>query len=174
MIGMLRLILLAAASAAAAVAVPAGLAASVPPVGWKGTSWTGPGHLCRGSFTLRLKEGERAEQQYPSVGLIRFVVASDAGTFEVAEDWMSGRVYEDREPVRHGPNGSVFRLTGRNDGRTYLFVPAEPRLPFLLRLDPLAGRPASFAGKGEEEEVLDRLGFTAGTPETCLTEEKPA
>ena len=168
MIGMRRLLLCAAALAAA---IPA--AASIPPVGWKGPRWTGPGDLCRPSFTLRLEAGERAEQQYPSVGLIRFVVTSDAGAFTVAEDWMSGRTYEERELVRRTDEGMIFRLTGRNDGRTYLFLPEDGELPFQLRFDPLAGQATSFAGEAEQK-VLSRLAFARPVRKNCLVEEKPA
>lgn len=159
--------LLIAASAAALLAMPG--EASIPPVGWEGPKWSGPGLLCRPSFTLRLKEGERAEQQYPSVGYIRFTVRSEAGVFEVAEDWYR-RSYEERERVRETPKGSVYRLKGRGEGRTFLFMPKGGKLPFELRFDPLSGQPESFTGKAERS-VLERLSFARDERSGCLSEE---
>lgn len=161
---------LLALPAAALLAMPA--SASIPPVGWQGPKWTGPGLLCRPSFTFRLKKGEQAEQQYPSVGFIRFTIRSEAGVFEVAEDWYR-RSHEERRRLRRTRDGLVYRLAGRGDGRTYLFVPRDGNLPFQLRFDPLSGRPPSFTGKAERS-VIERLSFAQAGREGCLPEEPAA
>jgi hypothetical protein len=154
-------------SAASVLAAPA--AASIPPVGWEGPEWVGPGLLCGPSFTLKLKVDERAEQQYPSVGFIRYIVRSEDGIFEVAEDWFR-RVPEGRVLRSETQEGLVFKLTGEGYGRSYLFQPKAANLPFQLRFDPLMNHPPSFILE-DEQRVLERLSFATPDRQGCLPEE---
>lgn len=146
--------------------------ASIPPVGWQGPKWTGPGLLCRPSFTLRLAEGEVAEQQYPSVGLIRFLVRSDKGVFEVAEDWYA-RPYESREPVDDRAGEAIFKVTEPGYQRTYLLLSKSATLPILVRFDPLMNLPPSFVEKDAVKSVLERVSGGRADREGCLEEQKP-
>ena len=160
-----------AVAAAGLFAAPA--YASIPPVGWDGPKWTGPGLLCKGHFTLELAEGETAEQQYPSVGLIRYVVRSDKGVFEVAEDWYA-RPYEERELVEKREGESVFKVTASGYDRTYLMLSKAETLPILVRFDPLMSAPPSFVEEEAVKSVLDRVSSGQAERDGCLEEIKPA
>jgi hypothetical protein len=152
----------------AASILAAAAAASIPPEGWEGPKWVGPGLLCGPSFTLKLKVDERAEQQYPSVGFIRYIVRSEYGIFEVAEDWYR-RIPEGRVLRRETSEGLVFKLIGEGYGRSYLFQPKAANLPFQLRFDPLINHPSSFIGQ-DEQGVLERLSFATTDRQGCLPE----
>ena len=153
--------------ASLAIAFPA--QASIPPVGWQGPQWTGPGLLCAPGFTLRLGEGERAVQGYPSVGRIRYTVAGGDSAFEVADDYYS-RTYEDgRQPVRTLEHGRLFLIPAQPEmaGPRYLFVPEERGLPFTVQ----------FRSAGETralEDVLSRLSFARPDRKGCLEQEQQA
>jgi hypothetical protein len=69
--------------AAAMVAMPVAINASVPPTDWKPLSYKGPGILCGESFTLRLESGETATTGFPSQGYIPTHVRSHGGSFGV-------------------------------------------------------------------------------------------
>lgn len=152
---------------AIAVIVPMPVMASVPPVGWKGPKWSGPGLLCQPSFTLRLAAGETAEQQYPSVGLIRYLVRSDKGVFEVAEDWYR-RPFEGRELVEKRREGTLSKVTEAGWKRTYVFHSERSNLPILVQFDPLLTREPSFVGRKAEKSVLDRVSLAKTDPRDCL------
>jgi hypothetical protein len=149
----------------ATIAAPA--LASVPPAAWKGSQWTGPGLLCRSSFTLKLAEGETAEEQYPSVGLIRFVVRSDAGVFEVAEDWYR-RPFEERKLIAKRKGGTISKVTEAGWNRTYVYLSETSKLPVLVRFDPFVTKTPSFTGTDAENSVLDRVSFGQAETSDCL------
>ena len=156
----------------AALAPPAPAAASIPPIGWVGPRWNGPGLLCASGFTLDLEAGERATQGYPSVGQIRFTVESPSGTFEIVEDWFSGRLYPDRRAVRRLPGGTLYRLLGKDDGqgRAFLFMPANAKIPTVVRFGARDGGKSAL----NEKKVLRRIGFATTKQAGCLEEEKRA
>ena len=156
----------------ACLAAPAPVAASIPPIGWEGPRWSGPGLLCAFGFTLDLESGERATQGYPSVGRIPFTIETPAGRFEIVEDWFSGRMYRNRRALRRLPGGMLYRLAGKEDGpgRAYLFMPANAKIPSVVRFGTGEGGKSAL----NEREVLRRIGFAISERVGCLDEEKPS
>lgn len=151
--------------------------AGVPPPAWKAPTWVGPGLLCGSAFALRLEEGERAVQGFPTVGVVPYTIESGGARFGIVEDWFSAEDYRGRKRLRVMTNGTLFALPARGAdpaGATYLFVPkAEKALKFTLAF--YAGLPGRTQPLPErrQEAVLDRIAFATAEPTTCLPNVNP-
>lgn len=152
--------------------------ASVPANDWKPPTFHGPGLLCASAFTLKLQEGEKAVQGFPSVGVVPYTVESGATRFGVVEDWFSGDKYEGRKLFAKKVGGNIYtlkRVPSDTPAQGYLFVPASKKaLKFTLAF--YTGNTGNLDknGKGLQSSLLARIAFRSGEPLDCLKNVNPA